>query len=163
MLCMNNEKTFSENMRLDKMVINYMNRFSGFKKHQKELPLPDILQYEKAEEYCFYDMPYSSSTVGLFQYAHSMPIENGWSVMCSALESLEKSIYQNNRRNADKDTIQLYIENKVKKNLKKIKNARMIKPLLQYDKIVINGVSYFNLQYYEKIPAGRLPAKNICK
>ncbi len=95
-------------------------------------------------------MPYSSSTVGLFQYAHSMPIENGWSVMCSALESLEKSIYQNNRRNADKDTIQLYIENKVKKNLKKIKNARMIKPLLQYDKIVINGVSYFNLQYYEK-------------
>ncbi len=49
MLCMNNEKTFSENMRLDKMVINYMNRFSGFKKHQKELPLPDILQYEKKQ------------------------------------------------------------------------------------------------------------------
>lgn len=150
MLCMNNEKTFFRKYAFGQDGNKLYEQIQWIQKHQKELSLPDILQYEKAEEYCFYDMPYSSSTVGLFQYAHSMPIENGWSVMCSALESLEKSIYQNNRRNADKDTIQLYIENKVKKNLKKIKNARMIKPLLQYDKIVINGVSYFNLQYYEK-------------
>lgn len=88
--------------------------------------------------------------VGLFEYVHSMPIEKGWKIIQSVLSSFENTIYKENVKKADSATIHNYINNKVKKNLDIIKNARRIKKLQQYKEIIINGVPYRNLSYYEK-------------
>ena len=47
-------------------------------------------------------------------------------------------------------TIEKYISSKVDKNIKKIQDSKYIKKLLQYDRIIINGVEYNNFGYYKK-------------
>lgn len=114
------------------------------------VPLPQILNYIKEKEYCYYDMPYSSNAVGLFEYAHSMPKEKAWNFVRRALECLESTIYKTNVRVADIPTINSYISNKVEKNFEKITNAKYLKHLMEFDEIVINGENFHNLPYYRK-------------
>ena len=84
----------------------------------------------------------------MFDYAHSMPKENAWKFIKKATECLENSLYKVNQRPADKATIDEYIKSKVNKNLDKIMNAKYLKRLMEYDKIIINGRSFHNLPYY---------------
>ncbi len=78
MLCMNNGKNFFRKYAFgadgDKLYqqIEWLQRFKDI------IPLPDIMQYQKQDNFCYYDMPYDSQAVGLFDYAHSMPKENAW-------------------------------------------------------------------------------------
>ena len=148
MLCMNNGKNFFRKYAFgadgDKLYqqIEWLQRFKDI------IPLPDIMQYQKKDNFCYYDMPYDSQAVGLFDYAHSMPKENAWKFIKKATECLEKSLYKVNQRPADKATIDEYIKSKVNKNLDKIMNAKYLKRLMEYDDIIINGRSFHNLPYY---------------
>ena len=140
MLCMNNGKNFFRKYAFgadgDKLYqqIEWLQRFKDI------IPLPDIMQYQKQDNFCYYDMPYDSQAVGLFDYAHSMPKENAWKFIKKATECLENSLY--------KATIDEYIKSKVNKNLDKIMNAKYLKRLMEYDEIIINGRSFHNLPYY---------------
>ena len=148
MLCMNNGKNFFRKYAFgadgDKLYqqIEWLQRFKDI------IPLPDIMQYQKQDTFCYYDMPYDSQAVGLFDYAHSMPKENAWKFIKKATECLENSLYKVNQRPADKATIDEYIKSKVNKNLDKIMNAKYLKRLMEYDEIIINGRSFHNLPYY---------------
>ena len=148
MLCMNNGKNFFRKYAFgadgDKLYqqIEWLQRFKDI------IPLPDIMQYQKQDNFCYYDMPYDSQAVGLFDYAHSMPKENAWKFIKKATECLENSLYKVNQRPADKATIGEYIKSKVNKNLDKIMNAKYLKRLMEYDEIIINGRSFHNLPYY---------------
>lgn len=148
MLCMNNGKNFFRKYAFgadgDKLYqqIEWLQRFKDI------IPLPDIMQYQKQDNFCYYDMPYDSQAVGLFDYAHSMPKENAWKFIKKATECLENSLYKVNQRPADKVTIDEYIKSKVNKNLDKIMNAKYLKRLMEYDEIIINGRSFHNLPYY---------------
>lgn len=148
MLCMNNGKNFFRKYAFgadgDKLYqqIEWLQRFKDI------IPLPDIMQYQKQDNFCYYDMPYDSQAVGLFDYAHSMPKENAWKFIKKATECLENSLYKVNQRPADKATIDEYIKSKVNKNLDKIMNAKYLKRLMEYDDIIINGRSFHNLPYY---------------
>lgn len=148
MLCMNNGKNFFRKYAFgadgDKLYqqIEWLQRFKDI------IPLPDIMQYQKKDNFCYYDMPYDSQAVGLFDYAHSMPKENAWKFIKKATECLENSLYKVNQRPADKATIDEYIKSKVNKNLDKIMNAKYLKRLMEYDEIIINGRSFHNLPYY---------------
>lgn len=124
--------------------IEWLQRFKS------AVPLPRILNYKKENEYCYYDMPYSSNAVGLFEYAHSMPKEKAWNFVRKALECLESTIYRTNVRAANITTINSYIINKVEKNIEKIANAKYLKNLMEYDEIVINGERFHNLPYYRR-------------
>ena len=123
MLCMNNGKNFFRKYAFgadgDKLYqqIEWLQRFKDI------IPLPDIMQYQKQDTFCYYDMPYDSQAVGLFDYAHSMPKENAWKFIKKATECLENSLYKVNQRPADKATIDEYTRSKVNKNLDKIMNA----------------------------------------
>ena len=55
-----------------------------------------------------------------------------------------------NRRKSDKSLTELYIDNKVLKNIEIIEQAPYIKPLMEYEYIYINGKKYHNLKYYKK-------------
>lgn len=118
--------------------------------NRERIKLPEIIKKEKTPLYCYYDMPYNSNSVGLFEFIHSVPLAYGWSMIRKILESLENSIYRVNVRRADRETIQEYVREKVGKNLDKIKNVRRIRSLQQYPTVFINGVAYKNLTFYEK-------------
>ncbi len=115
------------------------------------LPLPEIIRYEKNEMYCYYDMPYSARVVGMFEFIHSMPIEESWRILREIFGKLETSIYRKNVSKADKKTIDDYIEKKVRKNIRIIKENKRFRSLLEYDDLIINGKTYHNLGYYEKM------------
>lgn len=150
MLCMDGKSTFFRKYAFGEEGEKLYQQILWIEKNRAGLMLPEVLRKEKTEVYCFYDMPYSSNSVGLFEYVHSMPVKSGWQMIRKVLESLEKSIYQMNIRTADCDTIDRYIETKVLKNLEKIKTAKRIRNLQQYKTIFINGVEYKNLTFYEK-------------
>jgi hypothetical protein len=151
MLCMDGEITFFRKYAFGEDGEKLYQQVIWIEENSDNLVLPKIIRKKKTDVYCYYDMPYNSHAVGLFEYVHSMPIGQGWKIIRLALERLEQSIYRIDVRPADRKTIHCYIELKVKNNLAKIKAAKRISNLQQYDTIIINGVEYKNLQYYEKI------------
>lgn len=148
MLCMNNGKNFFRKYAFGADVDKLYQQIEWLQRFKDIIPLPDIMQYQKQDNFCYYDMPYDSQAVGLFDYAHSMPKENAWKFIKKATECLENSLYKVNQRPADKATIDEYIKSKVNKNLDKIMNAKYLKRLMEYDEIIINGRSFHNLPYY---------------
>ena len=150
MLCMKNDKMFYRKYAFEDREKLYDQVVWIEKNDRRGLPLPKIIEQEKTSEYCYYDMPYDSNAIVLFEYAHSMPYEKGWSIMKKALESLNEFVYTENVRKSDKETIDKYIDSKVTANIEKILEASAIKKLSKYDEIIINGRAYKNLSYYLK-------------
>lgn len=150
MLCMDTNGTFFRKYAFGKDSDKLYQQIEWIQKHNSELPLPQILRYQKQDEYCFYDMPYQSNAVGLFHYAHSMPKERAWNMIKNAANALEHSIYCNHIAKANYDSIKKYVTDKVDKNLTKIVESKYIKPLLDYKEIYINGVPYKNILFYKK-------------
>ena len=150
MLCMDGNKTFFRKYAFGKDGDKLYDQVRWIESNTGRLPLPEIIKHSKTETYCFYDMPYDSHSVGLFEYVHSMPIQSGWAIIRQALESMENSLYKIDVKPADSDTIDAYITEKVEKNLEKIRKAKYISGLQKYEKIVINGVEYDNLEAYNK-------------
>ena len=151
MLCVDGKNTFFRKYAFGADGEKLYQQIDWIASNCDKLALPKIIRREKTAMYCYYDMPYISGTVGLFEYAHSMPIDRTWNIIQSVIESLEESIYRNDIRTSDIDTIEKYIETKVIKNINIIKNAKKLKNLQQYDRVIINGVEYNNLSQFEKI------------
>lgn len=95
-------------------------------------------------------MPYNSYSIGLFEYIHSMPVTCSWNIIKHAFECLENTIYKMNVRNTDTQTIDRYIDDKVYKNIERIKESKKISSLLRYDILEINGERYKNLQCFDE-------------
>ena len=150
MLCMDSDSTFFRKYAFGSEGEKLYQQILWIEENFQRIPLPTILKKEKTGMYCYYDMPYKGNSVGLFEYAHSMPINNTWKMIQNVLERLEHSIYQINVQKADLNTIREYISVKVHKNIDIILSAKRIKNLQQYESIIINGVSYHNLSYYLK-------------
>ena len=148
MLCMNSQGNFFRKYAFGSDGEKLYEQILWLKKFREVLPLPEILKDEKTSDFCYYDMRAVSTSVGLFEYAHSMPFDDSWLIIKSVIETLETSLYMQNRRNSDEATIGKYIELKVQKNIEKIQNARYLKPLMKYDELVVNGKRLKNLSYY---------------
>lgn len=148
MLCMNNEKNFFRKYAFGKDGEKLYQQIKWIDKFKELIPLPTILQYQREKELCYYDMAYYSSSVGLFEYAHSMPKEQVWTLVYKVIERLENSLYTVNIKKADTYAIKEYIESKVKNNLEKIASAKYLKKLMDYDEIIINGICFKNLPYF---------------
>lgn len=116
--------------------------------HKSILPVTEVLNIKKGSDYCSYDMPYDKDAMSCFNYVHSVPINNAWSMLKKALDSLDK-LYEKKEK-SNRTIIDNYIEGKVIKNIVKIENGRYIKPLLKYDFLIINGKPYPNLKKYKK-------------
>lgn len=119
-------------------------------KNKNRIPLPRILRKELTDEYCFYDMEYISHSVGLFEYAHSMPVDQTWMLIETILRKLEQTVYCIDVKPTNFDTIHKYYSEKVRKNLNIIVESPILKGLIPFDSLVINGKEYKNLSYYER-------------
>ena len=150
MLCVDGNTTFFRKYAFGKDGEKLYEQIKWIEENTGIIPLPEILRQGKTEVYCYYDMPYKSHSVGLFEYVHSMPIDSGWEMIKQALECMENTLYRTRIRMADKQTLEKYISDKVECNLEKIRKAKYISDLQKYDTVIINGVEYNNLRAYDK-------------
>ena len=150
-LCMDEEKTFYRKYALKENAEKLLEQVLWINRNRKRLALPEIIYTMHTDSYCFYDMKYSSHTVGLFEYAHSMPVEATWGILQNVLDDLESIIYQCNERPADSDYVGKYIEAKLGKNIEIIRTSDTLKKLYQFSTIRINGRDYRNLKEFPEI------------
>ncbi|WP_297416782.1 lysylphosphatidylglycerol synthase transmembrane domain-containing protein [Clostridium sp.] len=150
MLCANGKESFFRKYAFGEDGDKLYEQIKWLHEHEHVLTLPKIISEDKGKGYCYYDMTYDNSYVGFFNYIHSMPIEDSWKIIEQALSDLEEKLYYINIRKADKDTIKKYIDTKVIQNIKKIKKAKSLRNLMEYDELIINGIRYKNLNYFSK-------------
>ncbi len=150
MLCVDREKNIFRKYAFGAEGDKLYQQVEWILKYKDILPLCKIIKYEKDVEYCYYDMVYENNAVGLFEYAHSMPKENAWIILQEILQFLEDTLYKANLGNANKATINQYIDKKVTNNINKIVNAKYLKNLMDYEYIIINGIKYRNFPHYLK-------------
>jgi len=148
-LCMDGNRTFYRKYAFDKHAERLNQQIQWLEKYYKNIPLPEIIGKDKNEEYCYYDMSYSSHAVGLFEYSHSMPVYKSWNILSSVLSEIDSKLYKQTVGPTKRDNINKYIEEKINRNILLLKNDNRINYLFKYDYLVINGVKYHNLPFYE--------------
>ena len=150
MLCMKKDEIFYRKYSFEDIEKLYEQVEWIIENKKRKLPLPEIIRKEKTNKYCYYDMLYKPSSIPLFEYIHSTPFEETWEIIENVLKKLEEVLYTNKLRKADTESINKYIDLKVRDNITKIYDSRILKKLLRYDEVIINGKSYKNLSYYLK-------------
>ena len=150
MLCMKKDEIFYRKYSFEDIEKLYEQVEWIIENKKRKLPLPEIIRKEKTNNYCYYDMLYKPSSIPLFEYIHSTPFEETWEMIENVLKKLEEVLYTNKLRKADTESINKYIDLKVRDNITKIYDSRILKKLLRYDEVIINGKSYKNLSYYLK-------------
>ena len=150
MLCMKKDEIFYRKYSFEDTEKLYEQVEWIIENKKKKLPLPEIIRREKTNNYCYYDMLYKPSSIPLFEYIHSTPFEETWEMIENILKKLEEVLYTNKLRKADTESINKYIDLKVRDNITKIYDSKILKKLLRYDEVIINGKSYKNLSYYLK-------------
>lgn len=150
MLCMKKDEIFYRKYSFEDIEKLYEQVEWIIENKKRKLPLPEIIRKEKTNNYCYYDMLYKPSSIPLFEYIHSMPFEETWEMIENILKKLEEVLYTNKLRKADTESINKYIDLKVRDNIAKIYDSKILKKLLRYDEVIINGKSYKNLSYYLK-------------
>lgn len=149
MLCTDDENMFYRKYAFGSAGEKLYEQVEWIEAHQKELPLTDILNVKKGDGYCCYDMPYLKESVGCFNFVHSSPIETSWNILETVLTDLNKKLYKQNSRKADKETINKYISSKAIKNLEIITSTKEVKELSKFDYLIINGRKYKNLKFFD--------------
>ena len=150
MLCMKKDEIFYRKYSFEDIEKLYEQVEWIIENKKRKLPLPEIIRKEKTNKYCYYDMLYKPSSIPLFEYIHSTPFEETWEMIENILKKLEEVLYTNKLRKADTESINKYIDLKVRDNIAKIYDSKILKKLLRYDEVIINGKSYKNLSYYLK-------------
>ena len=150
MLCMKKDEIFYRKYSFEDIEKLYEQVEWIIENKKRKLPLPEIIRKEKTNNYCYYDMLYKPTSIPLFEYIHSTPFEETWEMIENILKKLEEVLYTNKLRKADTESINKYIDLKVRDNITKIYDSRILKKLLRYDEVIINGKSYKNLSYYLK-------------
>ena len=150
MLCMKKDEIFYRKYSFEDIEKLYEQVEWIVENKKRKLPLPEIIRKEKTNNYCYYDMLYKPSSILLFEYIHSTPFEETWEMIENILKKLEEVLYTNKLRKADTESINKYIDLKVWDNITKIYDSKILKKLLRYDEVIINGKSYKNLSYYLK-------------
>ena len=148
MLCVKKDEMFYRKYAFEDIEKLYEQLEWIVENKKRKLPLPEIIRKEKTSNYCYYDMLYKPSSIPLFEYIHSMPFEETWEMIENILKKLEEVLYINNLRKADTRSINKYIDLKVRDNIAKIYDSKILKKLLRYDEVIINGKPYKNLSYY---------------
>jgi len=150
LLCTDGAKTFFRKFAIGDDGEKLYNQVKWIKEHERNLNLAQIITVRKERGYCSYDMLYNDSAEGLFTYMHTHKAEQTWTILHRILEDLDANLYKN-KAIAESKMVSDYIEQKVTNNLQKIKLSPVLKDLLKYEKLIINGIEYHNLPYYYEL------------
>jgi hypothetical protein len=150
MLCTDGDQTFFRKYAFGDSGEKLYDQVKWLTSYKSTIKLTKILNEKHEKDYCYYDMPYYKNAVSLFNYVHSTPIKQSWSLLEEILDTLDEKLHTINVTPAEKEAIQKYINSKVLSNIDKIEKSKEIRQLLKYDKLIINGVSYKNLNFFKK-------------
>jgi hypothetical protein len=121
------------------------------------LPLPEILSRRSDENLFSYDMPFEPDAINFFDAIHCRDQQTCWNILQRILNDIEQNLHKPNSQPQSQNLLKKYIDEKCVKNLEKIKNHPAIIELLKYDKLIVNGNAYENLQFYSDV----LSQKNL--
>ncbi len=150
LLCTDGKKTFFRKFAIGKDGEKLYQQMGWIKTYENQIPLPTIESFKKEKDYCSYDMPYNDSAVNFFKFIHTRTPEDSWKKLKSILDDLRNHLYRFDEK-APSSLVNEYYEEKVAKNLQKIKNSPVLSSILQYDDIYINGIKFKNLKCLETI------------
>ena len=150
MLCVDDTGMFFRKYAFGKASVKLREQIEWMTDNASLLPVASVIKSEMNDMYCYYDMPYYPSAIGMFEFVHSMPTEESIKLMECILTRLENTIYKKNCSSANVESIKQYIDKKVTANLKAIKEHKKFRQLMEYDELVINGTAYKNLSFYEQ-------------
>lgn len=150
MLCMDHSGTFWRKYAFgadgDKLAV----QLDWLRAQEGRLPLCNILRGESEPGCCWYDMEYSAQAVSMFRYLHSNPVEKSAAILRDVLDTLDKTLYTP-AKPADPAALAQYLDKKVDGNLARIREARGLRELCEYDRVWINGTSYLGLPALGKL------------
>lgn len=149
LLCSENQKIFFRKYTFGNDCKKLAEQVDWLNKHQNNISLTKILNFQLGDQYCLYDMPYTEKAIKFFDYIHTHSFWESWHILKTVLKDLESNLYIDRRR-CDKKSLEKYIDEKVYNNLEKIENSYYIKPLLKYKYVYINGTKYLNLNSLKK-------------
>ncbi len=149
MLCVDDTGMFFRKYAFGKASVKLREQIEWMTDNSSLLPVASVIRSEKNDMYCYYDMPYFPSAIGMFEFVHSMPAEESIKLMESIFTRLENTIYKKNCSSANAESIKQYIDKKVTTNYKAIKEHKKFRQLMEYEELVINGTAYKNLSFYE--------------
>ena len=147
-LCMNNLRTFFRKYALGEESHKLWQQVQWIEHNKKNIPLPIIIDAVKTDGLCWYDMEYVSHSLGLFEYSHSMPLDQTLVIIKDVFRTMNESLYSVNPVNADEKTVHKYYAEKVKRNIHIVMNSVILKELTSKNDLIINGKYYKNLPYY---------------
>lgn len=150
-LCMDENEIFYRKYVLGTDGEKLWQQIMWIEEHKDLLPLPRIIRKEKTAKHCFYDMEYIGHSSGLFEYAKSMQVDQTWSIIKAVLKRTEEAFYRESTVPADCATIHRYYKEKIRRNIDIIKESSLLKRLMSYNVLMINGREYANLPYYEQM------------
>lgn len=144
MLCMDHSGTFWRKYAFgadgDKLAV----QLEWLRAQEGRLPLCNILRGESEPGCCWYDMEYSAQAVSMFRYLHSNPVEKSAAILRDVLATLDRTLYTP-VKSADSAALAEYLDKKVDGNLARIREARGLRELCEYDRVWINGAPYLGL------------------
>ena len=168
-LCTDGEQSFYRKYAFQDAAKKLSDQIDWLKAHEKTIPVADIISEEVSDGVCFYDMPYYSDAITLFEYTQAGEKEKAWEIIENTLGMLEERLYKTDKgsdgcqnadggqyakANNDRTKLERYITEKATKNLDKIMSDRNLVELIKYDFVVINGTEYNNLSKYVDMLSG---------
>lgn len=150
MLCVNGKGSFFRKYSIGEDSKKLYEQILWLDKHKNDLPLAQIIKKSYEQGCCFYDMKYIPEAISCFNYVHSKPILDSWTILEKVLNDLDKNLYSTKTKKANSKLIDTYINTKILENLKKIEKSKHIKELQKYDTLIINGKEYKNLEAFKK-------------
>lgn len=145
MLCMDKAATFYRKYAFGADGDKLARQLVWLQARRDSLPLCEILRYGTEPGCCWYDMAYSARAVGMFRYIHSNPVEKSAAILREVLETLDARLYRPTACPAAPAAIEDYLAKKVDANLARLRENRLLKELMGYDRLWINGVACKNL------------------
>ncbi|MGN0975389.1 MAG: lysylphosphatidylglycerol synthase transmembrane domain-containing protein [Gemmiger sp.] len=145
MLCMDEQDTFYRKYAFGADGDKLAEQLDWLRRNGGRLPLCHILRSGTGEGYCWYDMDYAATAVGMFRYIHSNPVEKSAAILRQVLTTLDRCLYAPTARAATPGALEEYLDKKVDANLEKIRESRTLRELWGYDRVWVNGVAYKNL------------------
>ncbi len=139
------------------------------RRYGASLPLPEIIEEKQEEGMTLYDMPAVTGGMGFFEYIHTNPVDQSFGILKKVCEKLEQGLYgvsgmqeaengmsvedsaektgdTESGRSSRSDSagagiaaVDIYIEEKVLKNINLIEENHRLSELLKYEEVVING------------------------
>lgn len=148
LLCTDGLSTFYRKFAIGNDGEKLYAQIEWLQRHHKVIALPRILKVKTESNYCFYDMEYSETALNFFTYIHTHTVDASWHILKMALEDMKESLYKFEHQ-AEFSVIKCYVDQKVTKNLARIKKSSILSDILAYREVYVNGVRYDNLSQYE--------------